>query len=104
MGRQSLDEELDEGKKLSQDSESSYARYRMENEEKPSDEIISHQIYLFIYQIPGAEIKDIQVTVNDGNVTLKGQIPTDEHQMKLRNWIKQVRGVNQVVTELIVLQ
>jgi sporulation protein YlmC with PRC-barrel domain/HSP20 family molecular chaperone IbpA len=57
-----------------------------------------------IRQVLGAHAGDIQVSVKDGVVTLRGKVASEAQKQELENKIKAVPGVNQVDDQLTIPQ
>jgi sporulation protein YlmC with PRC-barrel domain len=66
-----------------------------------SDMALKSRVNKLIEQVIGAsEAKDVHASVDKGVVTLKGKIPSDEMENKLKNQIQTLPGVSRVDSEL----
>jgi osmotically-inducible protein OsmY len=67
-----------------------------------SDDQISDQVRMRLAVDPDVKGGALDVTVNDGVVTIKGRVDTEKGKLKAEKLAKKVKGVKQVDNELVV--
>ncbi len=70
--------------------------------DQASDDQIYDRVRVKIYQDRDIGSANLQVTVEDAIVTLRGQVTKDKFKKKAEKIAKKVKGVKQVVNELTV--
>ena len=69
-----------------------------------SDDAISDQVRLRLASDPDVGARAIEVTVNNGAVTLTGKVRNDKQKDKAGKLAKKVKGVQSVDNKLVVTQ
>lgn len=71
---------------------------------KRSDDRIREEVCEALYRSPGVDARDIEVTVNQGCVSLKGTVDSRDAKREAESCIENLSGVEDVLNELRVIK